>query len=58
MRFSDRYAEDLDDKKLATLREDLAHVGECLEQRFKSEDRLIIGLRLVHSIVATEPLRA
>lgn len=57
MRFSDRYAEDLDDKKLATLREDLARVGECLEQRFKSEDRLIIGLRLVHSIVATDPHR-
>ena len=53
MRFNDRYAENLDEAKLKTLRQDLATVGECLEQRFRSEDRLIVGLRLVHSIVAT-----
>ena len=28
-------------------------VGEALEHRFRYEDRLIIGLRLVHSIVET-----
>lgn len=53
MRFNDRYAEDLNEDKLKTLKQDLAQVGKCLEQRFRNEDRLIIGLRLVHSIVAT-----
>ncbi len=53
MRFNDRYAEDMDEGKLKTLRRDLEQVGHCLEQRFKNEDRLIIGLRLVHTIVAT-----
>lgn len=57
LRFNDRYCEDLDESKLATLREDLARVGDFLEQRFRSEDRLIVGLRLVHSIVATPPLQ-
>lgn len=52
MRFNDRYAEDMDESKLKTLKQDLASVGKCLEQRFKNEDRLIIGLRLVHSIVS------
>ena len=52
MRFNDRYAEDLNESKLRTLKQDLAAVGTCLEQRFKNEDRLIIGLRLVHSIVS------
>ncbi len=53
MRFNDKYSENLTPEKLETLRDDLAAVGDYLEQRFKSEDRLIIGLRLVHTIVAT-----
>ena len=52
MRFNDRYAENMDESKLKTLKQDLSTVGRCLEQRFKNEDRLIIGLRLVHSIVS------
>ncbi len=52
MRFNDRYAENMDESKLKTLKQDLSAVGRCLEQRFKNEDRLIIGLRLVHSIVS------
>lgn len=55
MRFNDRYAEDLDESKLKTLKQDLEQVGSCLEQRFKNEDRLIIGLRLVHTIVSSGP---
>ena len=51
MRFSDLYAEDLNEKKMQSLKRDLEQVGKCLEQRFKNEDRLIIGLRLVHSIM-------
>ncbi len=54
MRFNDRYAEDLDEGKMKTLKQDLASLGKCLEQRFKNEDRLIIGLRLVHSIVSSK----
>lgn len=54
MRFNDRYAEDLDEGKMKTLRQDLASLGRCLEQRFKNEDRLIIGLRLVHSIISSK----
>ena len=53
LRFSDKYAEDLDEGKLLDLSKDLEQVGKCLELRFKSEDRLIIGLRLVHTIVAS-----
>lgn len=52
MRFNDRYAENMDESKLRTLKQDLSSVGKCLEQRFKNEDRLIIGLRLVHTIVS------
>lgn len=51
MRFSDLYAEDLNEKKMQSLKRDLEQVGKCLEQRFRNEDRLIIGLRLVHSIM-------
>lgn len=57
MRFNDRYAEDMDESKLKTLKKDLAEVGKCIEQRFRNEDRLIIGLRLVHSIVNTPDLK-
>lgn len=56
MHFSDRYADDWVPSKLDSLRKDLAQVGESLEQRFINEDRLIVGLRLVHSIVATPSL--
>lgn len=58
MLFSDRYADDWEPSKINKLRKDLARVGECLEQRFINEDRLIVGLRLVHSIVATPSLSA
>ena len=54
MRFSDLYAEDLNEKKMQSLKRDLEQVGKCLEQRFKNEDRLIIGLRLVHSIMKSQ----
>lgn len=52
MRFTDKYAEDLDEDKMKTLQQDLASIGKCLEMRFKNEDRLIIALRLVHTIVS------
>lgn len=51
MRFSDAYAEDLNENKLRRIKTDLAEVGKCLESRFRNEDRLIIGLRLVHAIM-------
>ena len=35
MRFSDLYAEDLNEKKMQSLKRDLEQVGKCLEQRFK-----------------------
>lgn len=53
LQFSDRYAEDMDKAKMKTLRKDLAKAGELMEQRFRNEDRLIIGLRLVNAIVAS-----
>ena len=53
LQFADRYAEDLDSAKMKTLRSDLSKAGQLLEQRFRNEDRLIIGLRLVNAIVAT-----
>lgn len=56
MRFNDRYSEDLDEEKLMTLKGDLSEVGKCLEHRFRYEDRLIIGLRLVHSLVESPVL--
>lgn len=53
LQFADRYAEDLDSAKMKTLRSDLSKAGQLLVQRFRNEDRLIIGLRLVNAIVAT-----
>lgn len=52
MRFTDKYAEDLNEKKMSSLQHDLANAGKCLEQRFRNEDRLIIAIRLVHSLVS------
>ncbi|MBQ3883829.1 Rsd/AlgQ family anti-sigma factor [Succinivibrio sp.] len=52
MKFTDKYAEDLNEAKMATVQKDLASIGKALEVRFKNEDRLIIALRLVHSIVS------
>ncbi len=52
MRFTDKYAEDLNEDKMKTVQKDLASIGKALEVRFKNEDRLIIALRLVHSIVS------
>ncbi|MDY6322986.1 MAG: Rsd/AlgQ family anti-sigma factor [Succinivibrio sp.] len=53
MRFNDRYCQDLDESKLKTLKKDLGEVAKCLETRFRNEDRLVIGLRLVHAAVDT-----
>lgn len=53
MQFNDRYSEYFDESRRKSLRKDLAVVGEYLEQRFRNEDRLIIGLRLVHTIVSS-----
>ena len=52
MKFTDKYAEDLNEAKMATVQKDLSSIGKALEVRFKNEDRLIIALRLVHSIVS------
>lgn len=54
MRFNDKYAEDMDEKKILSLKTDLCEVGKCLEIRFRNEDRLIIGLRLIHSIMSSD----
>ncbi|MGN0915666.1 MAG: Rsd/AlgQ family anti-sigma factor [Succinivibrio sp.] len=51
LKFTDRYAEDLNEEKMSTLKQDLAAAGKALDLRFRSEDRLIIALRLVHTIV-------
>ena len=51
MKFTDKYAEDLNENKMKSLQADLASLGKCLEIRFKNEDRLVIALRLVHTIV-------
>lgn len=48
LRFNDRYADDMDERKYEFLMGDLAKAGEKLELRFKSEDRLIIGLRILN----------
>ena len=53
MRFSDRYSEASENEDYQGLVADLENVGSFLEKRFKNEDRLIIGLRLVHTIVST-----
>lgn len=53
MDFCDLYAEEQSAKKFQNLRRDLAIVGNELEVRFKMEDRLIIGLRLVHTLVSS-----
>lgn len=47
LQFNDRYAEDMDESKYESLRDDLDKVGQCLELRFRNEDRLIIGLRIL-----------
>lgn len=50
LQFNDRYAEDMDESKYETLRNDLDKVGQYLEIRFRSEDRLIIGLRILNAL--------
>lgn len=52
MRFNDKYCENLNETKMRSLQKDLEQVCKCMEQRFRNEDRLIVGLRLVHSIVS------
>lgn len=56
MAFNDRYCQDLDESKMKTLKKDLGEVSKCLETRFRNEDRLIVGLRLVHAAVETPAL--
>lgn len=53
MNFNDTYTDGIKDAKLEQLKDDLGAVAEALELRFRNEDRLIIGLRLVHSIMET-----
>lgn len=53
MGFNDRYCQSITAAKLKTLKKDLGEAGKCLETRFRNEDRLIIGLRLVHAAVDT-----
>ncbi len=53
MDFTDKYSEDLDESKISTVQKDLASIGKALEVRFKNEDRLVIALRLVHSLVSS-----
>ncbi|MGN0909527.1 MAG: Rsd/AlgQ family anti-sigma factor [Succinivibrio sp.] len=55
MGFNDRYCQGLNEARLKTLKKDLGEAGKCLETRFRNEDRLIIGLRLVHAAVDTLP---
>ena len=54
MRFNDKYTIDMNESKLKSLKKDLSQVGRCLEIRFKNEDRLIIGLRLINTIVSSK----
>lgn len=56
MDFSDRFAEEQSPQKFKDLRQRLAEVGSELEIRFRMEDRLIIGLRLVQSLMSHEHL--
>lgn len=53
MNFCDKYAEEQSQEKFKHLRRDLAVIGQELEIRFRMEDRLIIALRLVHTIVSS-----
>lgn len=50
--FNDRYAEDIYSDRLDSLPEEIEKLGALLESRFRLEDRLIIGLRLVHNEAA------
>lgn len=56
LRFNDIYSQDVDEEVLKALPEDLLKVKSCLQSRFRNEDRLIIGLRLVHAAVETPSL--
>lgn len=53
LNFCDKYAEVENVNALKDLRNDLAAIGEEMEIRFRMEDRLIIALRLVHTIVSS-----
>ncbi|MDD7022565.1 MAG: Rsd/AlgQ family anti-sigma factor [Aeromonadales bacterium] len=55
MSFNDRYCQNITPAKVKTLKRDLGEAGKCLETRFRNEDRLIVGLRLVHAAVDTLP---
>lgn len=59
MRFNDYYNVGADElnKILPNLGKDLKELKKCLESRFRNEDRLIIGLRLVHAAVETPSLK-
>lgn len=53
MNFCDLYAEEPSEEQFKNLCRDLSIIGQELEIRFRMEDRLIIALRLVHTIVST-----
>ena len=53
LRFNDIYSQDVDEEILKDLPQDLIKIKSCLQSRFRNEDRLIIGLRLVHAAVET-----
>ncbi len=56
LRFNDIYSQDVDAKVLKSLPDDLHKIRKCLQSRFRNEDRLIIGLRLVHAAIETPAL--
>ena len=57
MRFNDIYAQDPDEIAMKELAVNLVEIKRCLQSRFRNEDRLIIGLRLVHAAVETPAAR-
>ncbi len=59
MRFNDYYNVGADELAaiLPNLHKDLKELKKCLESRFRNEDRLIIGLKLVHAAVETPSVR-
>lgn len=58
MRFNDYYNVGSDElaRIIPNLPKDLKELKKCLESRFRNEDRLIVGLRLVHAAVETPPV--
>lgn len=57
MRFNDIYALEPDEIAMKELPGNLVEIKRCLQSRFRNEDRLIIGLRLVHAAVETPAVK-